>query len=86
MADSLYENIGLSVLVSEPLLSSRLGGVEVSYTEELDEYNHKRSAFLDYDKATITLKGDHIDAEKWIEYGLGRNNSTLDAGLDTSFN
>ena len=86
MVDSLYQNTGLSVLVGEPLLSSRIGGIEVSYTEEIDEYTHKRSAFLDYDKATITLKGDHIDAERWIEYGLGRNISTLDAGLDTNFN
>ncbi len=86
MVDSLHSNTGLSVNVSEPLLSARGGGQEISYTEELDEYQHKRSAFLDFDKCGFTLKGDHIDAERWIEYGLGRNISSLDAGLDTVFN
>lgn len=84
--DSLYESTGLTILVGEPYLSSRLGGTQYSYTNELHSYSHSRAAFLDYNKAVIELKGDHLDAEDWIEYGLGRDVSALDAALDTSFN
>ena len=52
----------------------------------MSEYSHKRSAFFDYDKASITLQGDHIDADRWIEYGLGRDIQSMDEGLDTAFN
>lgn len=86
MPGTIFENTGLSVLVDEPLLSARIGGTQYSYTKELNEYTHKRSAFMDYDKATIELKGDHLNAEDWVEYGLGRNISVKDGGLDTSFN
>ena len=86
MTGTIFENTGLSVLVDEPILSTRAGGTQYSYTKELNDYTHKRSAFLDYDKALIELKGDHLDAEDWVEFGLGRDISVKDGGLDTPFN
>ena len=86
MVETIFESTGITILVGEPYLSSRTGGTQYSYTNELNDYSHKRSAFMDYDKAFIELKSGHIDAEDWIEYGLGRDISSLDAGLDTSFN
>ena len=79
---TLHELIGLAIQVGEPLLSSRVGSTPVTYTDELDAYSHKRSAFMDYDKAHMALKGDHLDAEDWIEYGLGRDVTTFDSALD----
>lgn len=86
MPGTIFENTGLTVQVDEPLLSSRAGGTKYSYTKELSGYTHKRSAFLDYDKANIEIKGDHLNAEDWVEFGLGRDISSLDAGLDSCFN
>ena len=84
MTTSLYEATGLTVLISEPLFALR-AGTERSYTNELSSYTHKRSAFLDFDNASIELKGDHIDAEDWIEYGIGRHVTVKDGFLDTVF-
>ena len=86
MTGVIFENTGLTVLANSPVLSSRTGGTQYVYTDELSEYAHTRSAFLDFDKAIIGLKGDHLNAEDWIEFGLGRDISVFDAGLDASFN
>ena len=86
MTESLHEATGLNILVSEPIYSERQSSAAYSYTSELDSYTQKRSAFFDFDKAVITLKGDHIDADDWLEYGLGRDISVLDAALDTTYN
>ena len=86
MVEKLFENTGISIIVGEPILSNRIDGTDYSYTTELSEYSHKRSAFLDYDKASIELKGNHLKAEDWMEYGLGRDVSAVDAVLDVSFN
>jgi hypothetical protein len=82
---TLHEAIGLTILIAEPLLSQRAGTAK-SYTQEIAEYTHHRAAFLDFDKASITIKSDHLDAEDWIEFGLGRDVIVKDEFLDTVFN
>lgn len=82
---SLHELIGLAIQIGEPLLSPRLDASPVTYTDELSEYSHKRAAFMDYDKARMTFEGDHLDAEEWIEYGLGRDVTTYDEALNPVF-
>jgi len=84
MTKSLYEATGLTVLIGEPLLSQRASS-QYSYTNELSDYTHERAAFLDFESATIGLKGDHLDAEDWIEYGLGRDVTVIDDAQDTVF-
>lgn len=82
---NLHELIGIAIQISEPLLSSRVDSSPVTYTNELDSYSHKRAAFMDYDNAQMSLKGDHLDAEDWIEYGLGRDVTVYDESLTLIF-
>jgi hypothetical protein len=70
-APSLFEMIGLSIQVSQPIL--RGGSFLENLTNKYDGYNHIISAAVGFDTATIEINGDLTYCESWFEDGLTRD-------------
>lgn len=71
VAPSLFELIGLSIQVSQPIL--RGGNWLENLTDKYDGYGHTISAAVGFDTASIEINGDLTYCESWFEDGLLRD-------------
>jgi len=69
---SFFQSYGLSF---EYGTNAALGDVTIlsNLQREIVGYTHTNSAFMGFDKATITLSDNRLRLEEWLAYGIGRH-------------
>lgn len=82
---SSFEDLGLSISYSDPLIQSPRAAYLGELRAEVGEHEHETAAVGGYLNARFTLAGDRIDANDWFEHGLARDIRVLGPYLDTKW-
>lgn len=71
MTETIYQQTGLSVMVSTPLVQG--GAFLDTLTDQFSEYRHEISADGGYMSASMRINLKRSGLEDWFSYGLGRD-------------
>lgn len=85
MAKTIHEITGITIKYGDPIILTDRTGDLGEFTDEIGSYGHRRSAFLDSDKAKISIVVSERDAEEWLEQGIGRDITVYDENISGVF-
>src|SRR3990172_8074305 len=81
----IHEQTGLSIRVSDPLWRDNRRDHIETITNAIDSYEHKHSAFIGFDEASVQINAGLDVMEDWLEDGLGRHVETMDSDLSVQW-
>lgn len=79
---SLYESQGLCVVYGDPLVKSPRSGYLGELRQALVGYEHEIATMGGFLRARLTLAGDLMDVNDWLERGLDRHVEVYNPDLD----
>jgi hypothetical protein len=77
---SFHAQTGISVHV-KPSIVTGLGIQQTTLTDVLSAYGHTIAALGGYESADVTINGNQVDVENWLEYGLGSHLDVYNAAM-----
>ena len=81
MTASFYEQTGISVITSTPLVWASRTLPDEILTRQLNDYSHTIAALGGYESADVTITDDWLDIEGWLDTGLARHVEVHNAAL-----